>query len=126
MSHGDRQSPHFKTLPGLGHPVSKRNHKAYQQSPLQRWHSQEARLRWFLSQLEDHEARTDLAHWYGELWGRPPRPGQIELAMTALADLGTPQSRVALKTFSTEEPTLKLFQQVCLAHWEDARESGKQ
>jgi hypothetical protein len=121
MSQGERQSSRMKTLPGLGHPVSRRNHGAYHRSPLRQWEAQDARLDWFLDKLVAHEARDDLAHWFGELWATPPRPGQIEMAMAALAHMGTPQSRLALKMFQTDHPVLSIYREVCLAYWEERR-----
>ncbi len=105
-----------KTLPGMGYPVEGKNHELYRRSALARWERAESRLAWFLERLAASPNRDDLPHWYGELWGKPRRPGQVEFAMAALADLGTPVSRVALRDFATDERELKLFQDVCLAH----------
>lgn len=105
-----------KTLPGMGYPVERRNHQAFAESPMRRWDAEEERLKWFIMRLEEDVARDDLAHWYGELWGRPRRPGQIELALAALARIATPVAKVAISEFTSTDPMLELFKQVCLAH----------
>lgn len=115
MNRSGNEGRGIKTLPGLGYPVTRRNHKAFAESPIRRWDAEEDRVGWFMQTVETHEARDDLAHWYGELWGRPRRPGQIEQALAALARIGTPVAKLAITGFATEDPMLELFKQVCLA-----------
>lgn len=109
---GERE---LKTLPGLGPEIS-RDHRAFLASPLRRWETEEARLVWFLEQVETQEARDDVAHWYGELWGRPRRPGQMELALAALARIACSIAKVAIEGWEPPDEELALYREVCLAH----------